>query len=43
MKIYKVLMDMTNVITRLKRFDLGTYNSAGPMDRDWETMSRCPT
>tara|TARA_B100002019_G_scaffold227060_1_gene200166 strand:+ start:3988 stop:4251 length:264 start_codon:yes stop_codon:yes gene_type:complete len=31
MKIYKVLMDMTNVIARLKRFDLGTYNSAAPV------------
>lgn len=31
MKIYKVLMDMTLVVARLKRFDLGAYNGPSPV------------
>jgi len=31
MIIYKIFMDMSNVIARLKSYDLGAYNSALPI------------
>lgn len=31
MKVYKVYMDLSCVLQRLKRFDLGVYNSSHPI------------